>query len=173
MNINFFENEELKNFDIYFYHEKILRKHANTIFDLTKEPKQENALLILTTGGGDLDAAFQIARRFQDKYKKSSVFIPSVCKSAGTLIVAGFDYLIMGDQAELGPLDVQILGLKEVSYKSGLNTDQTFQSVGSEITSKFISIAERLIREKIDGKLLYILDRDTIIKIAIFYPKKV
>ena len=48
-----------------------------------------NALLILVTGGGSIDAAYRIAVVMQDNYQRFRVFVPGVCKSAGTLIVVG------------------------------------------------------------------------------------
>lgn len=75
---------------------------------LSEQALRKNALLILVTEGGDPDAAYRIARAFQQKYEKFSVCVAGYCKSAGTLLTLGADELIMTDLAELGPLDIQL-----------------------------------------------------------------
>ncbi len=81
----------------------------------------EHALLILVTHGGSANSAYRIARYFQHQYKSFSVFTPSFCKSAGTLIAIGAHKLIMSTFAELGPLDVQLMKADEIwERRSGL-----------------------------------------------------
>jgi len=72
--------------------------------------RKKNILLILTTFGGDAAVAYRIARCFQGMYRDGvfTVFVPDVCKSAGTLLTIGAHQLIMDDCAQLGPLDVQV-----------------------------------------------------------------
>jgi hypothetical protein len=91
-----------------------------------------NALLILTTNGGSANAAYQIARLFQKTYQKFILFIPSSCKSAGTLIALGAHRLIMTPViSELGPLDVQLAKQNEIfARKSGLLTRSSFEALG-------------------------------------------
>jgi len=71
---------------------------------------KNNVLLLLATFGGDAAVAYRIARCFQGMYKEGKfiVFVPDVCKSAGTLLTVGAHQLIMDDCAQLGPLDVQV-----------------------------------------------------------------
>lgn len=77
-------------------------------------PKRPNALLLLSTFGGDAAVAYRIARNLRRNYTKVTVVVHSYCKSAGTLLALGADELVMTDLAELGPLDVQILKYDEV-----------------------------------------------------------
>lgn len=72
--------------------------------------KQLNAMLILTTFGGDAGVAYRVGRSFQRAYKDGRfiVFVSDVCMSAGTLVAIGANELIMMDNARLGPLDVQL-----------------------------------------------------------------
>lgn len=80
---------------------------ANKQPDKTPHP---NAFLLLTTLGGDPNVAYRIARCFQQSYKDGEfiIFVPSICKSAGTLVALGSTQLVMDDCSELGPLDVQL-----------------------------------------------------------------
>ncbi len=107
-----------------------------TLTTIESNQKNDNALLILTTFGGDADVAFRIARFFQQAYKeKFIILIDDICQSAGTLIAVGAHELIMSDNAQLGPLDVQlgkpdelaevISGLTPIHALSFLHT-QTF-----------------------------------------------
>jgi hypothetical protein len=83
------------------------RRLASLVESFHKNP---NILLLLTTGGGDPDSAYRIARCLQRTYASGvfAVFVLSWCKSAGTLIAIGGDQVVMCESAELGPLDVQL-----------------------------------------------------------------
>jgi hypothetical protein len=92
-----------------------------------------NALLILTTNGGLANSAYKIARFFQNQYEQFVICIPSVCKSAGTLLAVGAHKLVMGPFSELGPLDVQLYERDEIfSRKSGLLSHSAFEALKRE-----------------------------------------
>lgn len=93
--------------DIIYYRGSIDRQcGADYITNLA--PENNNVVLILCTTGGDPHAAYKIARALQAKYKKFYLYVNCYCKSAGTLIAIGSDEVIMGNGAELGPLDAQL-----------------------------------------------------------------
>ena len=77
-----------------------------------------NVLLILSTYGGDPDAAYRIARFLQARYERFTLFVNGYCKSAGTLIALGADELVMSEFGELGPLDTQVKDPNEVGERS-------------------------------------------------------
>src|SRR5271169_3428091 len=60
--------------------------------------------LLLESGGGHAALAFKIARLFQRRANQFVVIIPSYAKSAATLMVLAGTSVIMGRDAELGPL---------------------------------------------------------------------
>lgn len=92
-----------------------------------------NALLILTTNGGLANSAYKIARFFQTQYKEFIVAIPSICKSAGTLLACGAHRLIMTPFSELGPLDVQLYARDEIgARRSGLLNHSAFEALKNE-----------------------------------------
>jgi hypothetical protein len=64
--------------------------------------------LVLDSFGGVSLAAYRIASLFQRNAKSFTVVIPRIAKSAATLLALGADEIILGDDAELGPLDVQV-----------------------------------------------------------------
>src|SRR5438128_1330430 len=58
---------------------------------------KSNALLLMTTPGGDAESAYRIARCLQRCYSppgKVVLFVDWFCKSAGTLAAIGMDELI-------------------------------------------------------------------------------
>lgn len=95
-------------------------------------------ILILTTHGGLANSAYKISRFFQCQYEQFYIFIPSVCKSAGTLITLGANKLFMTTFSELGPLDVQLYQRDEISArKSGLLSHSAFDALKTETFSLY------------------------------------
>jgi hypothetical protein len=57
--------------------------------------------------------------------------VPQYAKSAATLLALGADELILGRDAELGPLDLQVFDLREERYDSALNTVQSLERLSA------------------------------------------
>ena len=94
---------------------------SNSLRGMRQVERQENILVALVTLRGDADAAYRIARLLRSYYTKVTVFVPSLCKSAGTLISIGAHELVVADTRELGPLDMQLREKNELfAYSSGL-----------------------------------------------------
>lgn len=90
-----------------------------------------NSILVLSTFGGSPNGAYRIARALQRRAARHNgfflVFIPWMCKSAGTLLSIGADAIMMTDEGELGPLDVQLLKKDELNERtSGLTPAVSF-----------------------------------------------
>lgn len=79
--------------------------------DLRTKYKECNGRLniIVDSGGGDIDAAYNLAMLFR-KYGtiELNFIVPRWAKSAATLLVCSGDKIFMSPIAELGPLDPQI-----------------------------------------------------------------
>lgn len=100
--------------------------------------ERTNALLILVTYGGSANSAYRIARFLQKNYEELIVFIPSYCKSAGTLVTLGASRLIMSDFGEIGPLDVQLFKQDELGErKSGLLSKSSFDALSDSMFRMF------------------------------------
>jgi len=100
------------------------------IAGIKKARQHKNLMLILVTSGGDADVAYRIARYAQENYEKFTVFVSGYCKSAGTLCVLGAHEIIMCDQGELGPLDVQLLKKDDLGeMNSGLVIEEALHSL--------------------------------------------
>jgi len=65
--------------------------------------------LMLTTGGGDVDACEKLVKLIAAKKldQPLRVIVPNLAKSAGTLMLLGADRIIMSDSSEIGMIDPQ------------------------------------------------------------------
>lgn len=136
--------------DILIYSGEITRHGAALVAQELKKREGDNLLFILCTVGGDSHAAYKIARACQlaystvpDGYKSEKdprikLYVPTFCKSSGTIIALGADDLMMDDSAELGPIDIQYRKPEEVGeMTSTLTPLQTMQSLQREATKLF------------------------------------
>jgi hypothetical protein len=90
----------------------------------------ENLNFYLLTSGGDADAAYQMARFLQRKYKKIILHVIANCKSAGTLLAIAANEIVMAETGELGPLDVQLIKTDHLwDRDSGLNVIEALDSL--------------------------------------------
>lgn len=138
---------ESRNTDVFLYSGGI--GDQTTVFGrrlLGRTERKDNLTLILTTHGGDPDAAFRLAKIVQRLYKRVRVIIAGPCKSAGTLIAVGADELIFGACGELGPLDIQLRKPDEMlPVSSGLDTLEAFQAIGDQAFAYFEAFMLRII----------------------------
>ncbi|MBP1873569.1 hypothetical protein J2Z19_003284 [Ensifer adhaerens] len=119
--------------DIYVYSGNIDHAGWGKVVEAFSRHGRPNALVILTTNGGLANSAYKISRFFQSQYDRFIIFIPSVCKSAGTLIAIGAHELLMSTFSELGPLDVQLYERDEIgARKSGLLSHSAFDALKEE-----------------------------------------
>ena len=127
--------------DVFFYRGEMRREGYYLVSEAAKsQPRKQNALLVLATYGGDPDTAFRIGRALWHYYSDSSVriLIPKECKSAGTLLAIAAHELIMCDESELGPLDVQVAKPDElVDRSSGLDIMQALAVLRNEALTSF------------------------------------
>jgi ClpP class serine protease len=71
--------------------------------------------LVLHTPGGLVLAALQIARALKLRGARTTVFVPHLAMSGGTLIALAADEIVMSPHAVLGPVDPQLNGLPAAS----------------------------------------------------------
>ena len=127
--------------DVYLYAGSINRSTCDFLIGSCPEDPRPKALLILSSYGGDAHAAYRLTRHLQDMYKgEFTLLIPSMCKSAGTLVAIGADELVMSPLGELGPLDVQVSERDELwERRSGLVPTQALETIGDKAFSFFES----------------------------------
>jgi hypothetical protein len=71
-------------------------------------PEGTPIALVVDSGGGDGKCAYQIARYIRKRCGSFTAVVPEFAKSAATLLLLGADKIILGKNAELGPLDAQV-----------------------------------------------------------------
>lgn len=105
--------------------------------------------VIVDSGGGDIDAAYNLAQLFR-KYgsKKLNYIVPRWAKSAATLLVCSGDSILMTPVAELGPVDPQITAVnpfeKRVEQFSPLHIDSTLELIRDEFENGNANLAKGL-----------------------------
>lgn len=137
------QKPELKNpdgnRDIIIISRPIDRQLHHDLSDALLDGQKHNACtLFLTTGGGDADGAYRIGRCLQHHYDHIRLVVPSICKSAGTLIALSAHDLAIGDRGELGPLDVQVRKHNEMAERSsGLDFTQAMEASLNHVMAAF------------------------------------
>jgi len=87
--------------------------------------------LMIHSSGGDATAAFKIARLFQRRARPLTTIIPKYAKSAATLMALAGSTIIKAEDAEFGPLDVQVMDLEREEYGSALNAVQSLERINA------------------------------------------
>lgn len=120
--------------NIFVYSGELEREHASIFIECVERvdpsKRRTNAILVACTYGGDIDAAYIIARHLKRRYQKFILFVFGNCKSAGTLLAVGANELYVSHNAEFGPLDVQLRKEDELGARnSGLDIRQSLASL--------------------------------------------
>lgn len=127
--------------DILIISEAISRQlHHDLSLLIAKDQRHRKCTLFLTTRGGDADGGYRIARCLQHHYEHIRLVIPSLCKSAGTLVAIGANEIVIGDLGELGPLDIQVRKASELEERSsGLDIIQALEAAQAHVRQTFHS----------------------------------
>jgi hypothetical protein len=83
--------------------------------------------LLLDSPGGQARDAYRIASFLKRQHREFMVLIPRYAKSAATLLSLGGRPIMMGDDAEIGPLDAQIQDADRGEVRSALDEVQVFE----------------------------------------------
>jgi hypothetical protein len=105
----------------------------------TEISKNERTGLLLHSLGGDATAAYKIVRLFQRRTTAFMTIVPLYAKSAATLMALGGKEIVMGMDAELGPLDVQIYDEEKEEYDSALNAVQSLERLNAHALTALVS----------------------------------
>ncbi len=126
--------------------------------------RDEPVALLIESSGGEADYAYRIARLFQRRTSKLTVLVPQYAKSAATLMALGASNLILGRDAELGPLDVQMLDPEREDFSSALDAVQSLERLNyfslTAIDQLMILMAERT-GKKLDTLMPLVFDYAT------------
>jgi len=106
--------------------------------------------IIVDSGGGDIDAAYNLAMLFRKfGHQELNFIIPRWAKSAATLLVCSGNKILMTPVAELGPLDPQITELNPLEGRleqfSPLHIESTLDLIRDEFKKGNEKLAEGLL----------------------------
>ena len=105
-----------------------------TLHDQLRDREFEELDLVIHSGGGSVHAAYQAMTMLRLHAKKIDACVPFWAKSAATLLCIGADKIVLGEHAELGPLDVQIWEEKQPGkgeYHSALDPFKALEQMQS------------------------------------------
>ena len=129
--------------DVFVYIGEINRKGyadiSKEIANIPLNERKEKTLLCLATFGGDPDAGYRIGRCLQHHYENQvTLYAPSLCKSSGTLTAIAANNLIIGNEGELGPLDIQLRKADEMGEQSsGLDIFKAVKFLEDRVMMEF------------------------------------
>ena len=108
-------------------------------------------VVVVESGGGDIDAAYNLAMLFRMYGQKELRFVvPRWAKSAATLLVCAGDSVLMTPIAELGPLDPQITQVNPMEQRleqfSPLDIESTLELIRNEFNQGNNALAEGLLQ---------------------------
>lgn len=88
----------------------------------------EKLSILVDSPGGGTDDAFHLVRAFRRYADNIEVFVVNWAKSGATFVCLGADKILMGENGELGPLDVQLTDPRgSVTPKSALNAFKSLE----------------------------------------------
>lgn len=89
--------------DVFFVSAPLDRSTAYRLYEAHKQSgRRKHCILVLTTSGGDADAAYLMARYLRRFYEKVTICVFGYCKSAGTLLALGAHEIVMGRAGRVG-----------------------------------------------------------------------
>lgn len=115
-------------------HDPISRHHVLELHDVLASRQFDELDLIIHSGGGSAHAAYQTMMLLRLHAKTIYACVPFWAKSAATLLCMGADKIVLGEHAELGPLDVQIYEEKKPGqgeYHSALDPFKALEQMQS------------------------------------------
>lgn len=90
-------------------------------------PEGNPVALVIDSPGGYAKCAFQVASLLRRRCGNFVAVVPQYAKSAATLLALGADRIILGEDAELGPLDAQYIDTGSEEIRSALDEVQSLE----------------------------------------------
>jgi hypothetical protein len=122
-----------------FYRKRICSSTVDEVYDELRTIRNDcdrRFNVILFSGGGDIEAAFNLACLLRSiGHESLNIIVPRWAKSAATLIACAADTISMTPVAELGPLNPQIMDTPDSEDSrrlSCLSIIETFQLIRNE-----------------------------------------
>jgi hypothetical protein len=111
------------------------------------QPRGKKFAVLVHSPGGFSKSAYQAASILRRHCGGFTAVVPSYAKSAATLFCLGADELMLGEHAELGPLDVQVYDTDRDAMRSALDEVQALERL------------QAFALEAIDTSMFVLIDR--------------
>lgn len=98
--------------------------------------------LLIDSPGGSARFAYKLAKLLRNHAGAFTAIVPRFAKSAGTLLTLGADSIILAQDAELGPLDMQYFDSDREEYGSALNEVQALERLNADALRAVDSVME-------------------------------
>ena len=131
--------------------------YENIFCEIKKLPKSQKIALVIESPGGDAASAYQLCRLLQKHCGGYIAVIPRYAKSAATLLALGADEILMGQYAQMGPLDAQIHDPDREQRISALAEVQALEQLNSAAI------------QAVDAQMLYFTKR-SMMKVGTMLP---
>lgn len=133
--------------------------------------------LILYSGGGSADDAYRIIKAFYSKYETVNIIVPSMAKSAATLLALGGTKIVFHEYGEFGPLDAQVSVDDEShpgdDYEPALNSMSGLSAIERDAADNFENLFLRFLHDPRRGKRSHLrLGRKTLVEMLLDYNAK-
>ena len=136
------------NHDVFFFSGEIRFPIANEwskiVREANKKTKHEGVFVFFCSCGGDPNESFRMMRLLQKIYKDINVVVFGRCYSAATLFALGANKIYMSEDAQLGPLDVQISKEDDNSFISGECYRQALITLGGMSSTALKELFKKL-----------------------------
>lgn len=132
--------------------------------DRRKLSKEQPVALVIDSPGGSAKAAYQLATMMRRHCRGFVAVIPRYAKSAATLLALGADEIFLGRDAELGPLDAQLLDREREDWASALDEVQALERLNVAALEQFDQAMMMLLErtgKKLDSLLPHALKYTT------------
>ena len=134
--------------DYFLYSGSIAYESCLNFIELVEKAQtnKDGAALVLSTYGGDARAAYRMGKCLQSRYENVKIFIPGMCKSAGTILAIAANELIFSPSGELGPLDVQMAKKDDIADRvSGLDIIWALNTLEDRAKKIFHELTEEIV----------------------------
>lgn len=132
---------------IFFLRDSLALHHVVRLRGLLRKNSFEELDILINSGGGSINAAYQIVQLLRMHTKRMTACVPFLAKSAATLICIGADEILLDELSQLGPLDTQIYEEKKGGkgeYNSALNPFKTLEQL-QKFSIETLDIAVKMV----------------------------
>jgi len=117
---------------------------VNKVKEAVKNATLKELHLVVDSNGGDPYSAVKIIRILRSKFDKIIGFVPFKAMSAATLMLLGTHEIYMGEESQLGPLDLPMEHPTDGSPISCLDVFNTLSQLSSSAMSNAESMYESM-----------------------------